>query len=99
MALFDVVMPELEFLGSVIFWNLKVYDLGVFDAERVFQGPFHIMPDKKQVYSEDRLAALGFIEDFLVRLSYTMRGEIVRVISLRLATPAERRLYEAESSF
>ncbi|MBF0503110.1 MAG: BrnT family toxin [Candidatus Riflebacteria bacterium] len=53
----------------------------------------------KVCYGEDRFATLGFIEDILVRLSYTMRGEVLRVISLRKATVAEKRLYEEESLF
>jgi len=79
--------------------NMRKHGFDFHDAEKVFQGPFQILPDRKRAYNEDRFAVLGFIEDILVRLSYTMRDEIVRVISLRKATVAERRLYEEESLF
>ncbi len=79
--------------------NIQKHGFDFHDAEIVFQGPFHIVPDRKGDYGEERFAALGFIEDILVRLSYTMRGKVLRVISLRKATVAERRLYEAESLF
>lgn len=79
--------------------NIWKHGFDFHDAEKVFQGPFHILPDKKRAYGEERFAALGFIEDILVRLSYTMCGEVLRVISLRKATVAEGRLYEEESLF
>jgi uncharacterized protein len=45
-------------------------------------------------YGEARTLAIGPIKSRLFVLIYTARGESVRVISLRRATPRERRDYE-----
>jgi|CXWL01.1.fsa_nt_gi uncharacterized DUF497 family protein len=50
--------------------------------------------DDRFEYGEARTLALGPIKSRLHVLIYTSRGKIVRVISLRLATPRERRDYE-----
>lgn len=79
--------------------NIRKHEFDFHEAEKVFQGPFLIFTDKKRNYGEDRFITLGFIEDILVALSYALRDETVRIISLRKATAAERRLYEEENSF
>ncbi|MEQ8403291.1 MAG: BrnT family toxin [Roseitalea porphyridii] len=45
---------------------------------------------------EERVMAIGFIGVHLHVLIYTERGETMRLISLRRATPEETRLYHAE---
>ena len=46
---------------------------------------------------EDRFALLGMVENRVLFVSYTMRGERVRIISARLAEPFERRRYYNEN--
>jgi uncharacterized protein len=49
--------------------------------------------DDRQHYGEERFVALGLIGRRLHVLVYTMRGEAVRVISLRKANAKEREAY------
>ena len=50
--------------------------------------------DDRFDYGEARMVALAPIKRSVFTLIYTSRGEVVRVISLRRATPRERRDYE-----
>jgi uncharacterized DUF497 family protein len=59
-----------------------------FSIERVDRG--HNDP-------EERFALLGMVEDRLLFVSYTLRGERIRIISARKAEPHERRRYHNEN--
>ena len=50
-------------------------------------------------YGEDRLKAYGFIGMKLHVMIYVERGETVRIISLRVASSAEKRFYEDEITY
>ncbi len=56
-----------------------------------------VVPDERFDYREDRWFAIGMIENRLYSLTFTIRGDRIRVISLRVAEPAERRLYHEQS--
>jgi len=47
--------------------------------------------DDRQDTTEERYVLLGMIENRLLFVSYTMRGERIRIISARRAEPFERR--------
>lgn len=53
-----------------------------------------VAEDSRQEYGEQRYAAYGFIENRLCCLVYTMRKDIIRIISLRKANGKERQQYE-----
>ncbi|HPG39675.1 MAG TPA: BrnT family toxin [bacterium] len=50
--------------------------------------------DDRFEYGEERWVALGFIERELFVLVYTIRSQIIRIISLRKANKRERLYYE-----
>jgi hypothetical protein len=55
--------------------------------------------DTTEDYGEPRYNLLGMAgDDRLLFVAYTMRGEIVRIISAREAEPYERRLYHEENA-
>jgi len=54
-------------------------------------------PDNTQDASEQRFATLGMVENRLLFVAYTMRGERIRIISARLAEPYERRRYHNDN--
>jgi len=56
-----------------------------------------ILADNRRSYGEQRMRALGLIEGRLHALVYTIRGERLRVISLRRANVRETRMYEAQT--
>ena len=51
------------------------------------------IPDTRHAYGEDRLRAYGMIQGRLHVLAYTMRGDIMRAISLRKANTREGERY------
>jgi len=74
--------------------NIRKHGVDFADAVGVFDDPLAFaMPDDDPI--EDRFIGLG--NDTLGRLLvvvYTIRGEKIRIISARRATPSERRTYE-----
>jgi len=53
-----------------------------------------IWPDKRKDYGEARYIALGYIGERLYSFVFTVRGDVLRVISLRKANQREVRSYE-----
>ncbi len=53
-----------------------------------------ILPDDRHNYGEDRQRAFGFLFGKLYAVIFTLRGEDIRLISLRRANKREERLYE-----
>ncbi len=49
--------------------------------------------DDRFNYDEVRSTAIGLIQGRLHTMSFTYRGERIRIISLRRSTPQERRMY------
>ena len=66
------------------------------EAEQVFfNRPILVVADDKHSQSEPRLAALGRTnEGRMLMLVFTIRGTLIRVISARDQSRAERRIYE-----
>lgn len=56
-----------------------------------------IVKDSRHEYGELRYRAVGQVDDLVVVVVFTMRGDVVRVISLRLANRKERLIYERQS--
>jgi uncharacterized DUF497 family protein len=71
-----------------------------FEAARdVFDDPFALnWTDDSQEESELRFATLGMVEGRLLFVAYAMRGDVIRIISARLAEPFERRRYHEEDT-
>jgi uncharacterized DUF497 family protein len=71
-----------------------------FEAARdVFKDPFALeWLDDREPYGEDRFVILGMVENRLLYVAYTMRGDKIRIISARGAEPHERRQYHEENS-
>lgn len=53
-----------------------------------------IRADVRKDYAEDRYQALGMFDDRLYFVAFTVRGEAIRVISMRKANKREERQYE-----
>jgi uncharacterized protein len=66
-------------------------------AREVFKDPFALdwLEDEA---GEPRFATLGMIEGRLLFVAYSMRGEVIRIISARLPEPFERRRYHEENT-
>jgi len=71
-----------------------------FEAARdAFKDAFAIdWLDERAPYGEDRYAIIGMVEDRLLFVAYTMRGDKIRIISARGAEPYEKRRYHEENA-
>jgi uncharacterized DUF497 family protein len=66
-----------------------------FDAVRDFTFEVALIwEDDRRDYGEPRMVALGFIGSRLHHLCYTVRGDALRIISLRKANEREIKRYE-----
>jgi len=67
-------------------------------AREVFKDIFAIeWADARPDATEDRFVTVGMADNRLLFVSYTLRGERIRIISARLAEPYERRRYHNEN--
>lgn len=74
--------------------NKKKHGISFETAAYVFYDEQYIeMFDFEHSIDEDRYIAIGKVEDVLF-VVFTQRKENIRLISARLATEAERRLYD-----
>lgn len=76
--------------------NLKKHGVSFQEAKTVFGDTLSItVADPEHSESEYRFIDIGLTESGrLLVVSYTERGTKIRIISSRLALPAERMLYE-----
>jgi uncharacterized DUF497 family protein len=73
--------------------NLRKHGIDFVDAERIFGGFTLTAEDTREAYGERRFLTLGLLEDQVVSVAHTERGEDVRIISIRKATKYEARFY------
>lgn len=73
--------------------NREKHGISFETAAFVFRDEYYIeMYDFEHSIDEDRYIAIGMVGDLLF-VVFTERGENIRLISARLATESERRLY------
>lgn len=87
---------EFEWDKNKAIENLSRHSILFDEAKTVFQDPFYVVfDDPDHSFEEDRCIAIGqSAQDRLLFVSYTERGNAVRLISARKATRSERELYE-----
>jgi uncharacterized protein len=73
--------------------NLKKHGISFDEATQVFADPNILELDDDGIYDEYRQVAIGMVEDELMYVIFTMRGEVCRLISARGAEPHEKRWY------
>ena len=79
--------------------NLVRHGVSFETARAAFNDAFGIeREDRRKDYGEARFNLLGMAGDHLLHVTYTERGERVRIISARLAEPHERRRYHNENT-
>lgn len=65
------------------------------DMMAVFLDPDRVtFFDARRDYGEDRWTTLGEIEGRLFAVTFTMRGEVIRIISARKANKREKKRYD-----
>ncbi len=73
--------------------NIRDHGFDFIGCEQVFDGPVATREDDRLHYGEQRINLLGWLAGQVVRMTYTERGDGIRVISLRKATKHETREY------
>lgn len=63
-------------------------------AARAFDDPHGLdLADDRMDYGEERWLYIGMVDGRLLSVSYTQRGEAVRIVSARASTRREGRMY------
>jgi uncharacterized DUF497 family protein len=76
--------------------NLRKHGVSFADAEAVFMDPLALHRIDPDAEGEERFVAVGAgSAGHLLVVVYTLRGEAIRLISARRATPVETRAYES----
>ena len=73
--------------------NLAKHGIDFHDAEAIFDGPLVTVEDRREDYGERRYVALGFLAEVVVSLTYSERGDRIRIISIRKALKHETRFF------
>ena len=82
--------------------NLEKHKISFETARLVFDDPFARSIQDRVVDDEERWQTVGMIKGLIVLVAHTYREEseeeVIRIISARKATPAERRIYEGHEA-
>jgi uncharacterized DUF497 family protein len=76
--------------------NKRKHGISFETAIPVFDDPFHVSRQDREVEGEARWQTIGMVQGVQVLLvAYTVEeeGDLVRILSARKATPRERRIY------
>ena len=73
--------------------NRKKHRLDFHTASKVFLDPYVIEFDDRDADGEVRFNAIGIVDGRMLFVTYTIRGDVIRIISARGAEPHEKRKY------
>jgi uncharacterized protein len=73
--------------------NRRKHGIDFRTAAKVFLDPFIVEFDDRDAANELRFNAIGLVDGRMLLVTYTMRGDVVRIISARGAEPHEKRKY------
>lgn len=76
--------------------NLEKHGIDFIDAKEIWQGPVMEFPSSQSGHDEERIIAIGQIEDRNIAVIYTKRGDNRRLISARKARKNEQENYNKE---
>jgi len=81
--------------------NLRKHGISFEEAQTVFTDPLSMtLPDPDHSEDEGRFIDIGMSDNHRVLVVvYTERGQRIRLISARKATPVERKQYEEEETY
>jgi uncharacterized protein len=73
--------------------NRRKHGVDFRTAARIFLDPYVIEFDDRDGSGEPRFNAIGLVDGRMLFVTYTTRGDVVRIISARGAEPHEKRKY------
>jgi len=79
--------------------NKKIHGITFEDAKFVFNDPFKIiLPDLYHSEKEERWLAIGMVNRVLFVVFTEKDNNVIRIISARIGTKAEEKLYNEQNS-
>jgi uncharacterized DUF497 family protein len=75
--------------------NRRERGFGFDYAALIFEGYTIEWPDRRRDYGEERVIAIGNVNEDVLVVVYTDRGDERRIISARLANRRERQLWQS----
>ena len=73
--------------------TLETRGLDMAQASEIWDGPHLTFEDNRQDYGEPRFVTFGLLSDRLVFVAWTLRGDTLRVFSMRKANEREQKRY------
>ena len=73
--------------------NLRKHGLDFADAHRAFTEDAFIIVDDREDYGEGRYILLGLLYERIVVIVFTVRDDVIRIISMRKANKREQKSY------
>ena len=73
--------------------NRRKHGVDFKTAAKVFLDPYVIEFDDRDATGELRFNSIGLVDGRVLFVTYTMRGDVVRIMSARGAEPHEKRKY------
>ncbi|ABA81750.1 BrnT family toxin [Rhodobacter sphaeroides] len=74
--------------------NIDKHGIDLLYGALIFDGLTVEAPDTRNDYGEDRIVAIGFVDDLCIVTVYVQRGSVIRLISTRKGGRRDRRKYE-----
>jgi uncharacterized DUF497 family protein len=84
---------EIEFDDEKRQKTLEQRGLDFADAARLFEGVSFTLSDERTDYGETRLFTVGFLDERMVLVVWTPRGEGRRIISMRKCNAREQQRF------
>ena len=84
---------EIEYDPAKRHRNIELRGLDFDDAVQVLQGPALTFRDIRIDYGEVRWITIGLLQNRMIVVAWTQRGEAYRVISMRKANDKEQKSY------
>ncbi len=84
---------KIDFDPEKRFRTLQTRGLDMARAAEILEGPAISFLDERQSYGEERIITFGLLENPIVVLVWTRRGDVHRIISLRKANGREQAAY------
>jgi uncharacterized DUF497 family protein len=90
---------EFEWRPQKAVTNLRDHGVSFEQASKAFRDPFAIeLLDAREAYGEERVNLIGMCDGTLLHVTYTERGERIRIISARRAERHEQNEYYRENA-
>jgi len=88
-----------EWTGNKAAANWRKHGIAFHQAVKAFRDPFAIERiDERKEYGEERINLIGACDGVILHVTYTERGERIRIISARRAQRHEQDEYYRENS-